>query len=282
MENILNCNTLNIFKKAIGEKTLKYFKKSNAIFSSIIYNPGKDEFIYKNKGNLILKNKSPKFIEDWIVYLIIRSHCQTWVTTRKMIEDEKHINTYHNFNFYGYTDIHNFFTRKRNDLDNMRNIVVLSNIISKEEIFSNQLFVEKDIKKFVKLNENIRRELIVNNEFSNFAKNNNIEFIVSNIDSMEDCLSYCKKSINANDSILIEAGESSRNYLTYKKGNKLIVDFLLLSVYQGELNEDALGSEFPSIENFTSMGLEVINISDKIKSEKGTLTFYSLVNKDLL
>lgn len=282
MENILKNTTFNIFKNAIGEKSLGYFYKSRTFFSSLIYNPGGDEFILKNNGNLILKNHSPKFVEDWIIYSIIRSHCKTWMTTRKMIIDEKDINTYHHFDFYGYEDIKSYFLRNRENGDHMRNIIVLSNNISKEEILTNDFFKEKEIKKFIKSNNAIKQDLYLNRNFSEFLIKNNISFVESGLDSIEHCIAYSQNTLNADDSILVEAGQTVRKYFTSNENNKPIVDFLLLSVYQGDLNSNCLGYEFPSIDNLKNSGLELINISDKIKSEKGSLTLYTLVNKDLL
>ncbi len=60
------------------------------------------------------------------------------------------------------------------------------------------------------------------------------------------------------------------------------IDFLLLSVYEGEINKESIGDYFTSFEDLKRSGLWLVNISEKIKSEQGFLIFYTFVHRNLL
>lgn len=301
MEKILSSSNLAIFEKAIGKNSIKYFNKSKVFFSSLIYSKNFDNLIFQ-RGNLILKEFSNPFIEDWKVYITLRAHCKTWITTAKMLRDEKDLNTYHTFDFLGQEDLKHYFYKKegKNNINNndfsydsesCRNVFIMSKTLKLEEIMSLRFFKEKEIKKYAMLNNDLNEKLKNNvnlNDLENFFNKNNITLVDQKLKDIKEAVSFCQNNLRIKDSILLEAGTSiMTNFFIEEndiKNNQREnpIDFLLLSVYEGEINKESIGDCFTSFEELKTSGLLLVNISEKIKSEQGFLTFYTFVHRNIL
>ncbi len=293
MEKFLNSKSLKIFEQAIGKNSMKYLNSSKVFFSSLIYTRNFEDFLFNN-GKLILKNFSNPFIEDWKVYMILRSHCPTWITTGKMLRDENELCTFHDFEFFQNEDVKNYFYRKQNEKESefSRNILIMTKTIEIMNIKNLKLFHEKQFKKYVMQNDILKKEIETNSQtkFGEYLEKNKIYFIKENINNIKEAILYCKDVLNVKDGILIEAGTNiMENFFLGEKDHDSIncirdnpIDFLILSVYEGEINNESIGNNIVSINDLKKSGLVLINISEKIYSEKGFLTFYTFVHREIL
>jgi hypothetical protein len=297
MEKILNAKTLHILENSIGKNSMKYFMKSKTFFSSLIYSQNNYQ-----SGNLILKNmgSQAQLIEDWVVYMILRSHCRTWIISGKNLRDERDVDTHKNLNFYGYDDIEKYFhvgneyikwthmekltNEVKSRYNYKRNGFIISNKMQLSDLYDIEFFREKYCKKYVMINENLNNEILLHSDkvqLYKYFNDNQINIIFDKIKSVEDCINYCKTKIKS-EPILIEAGTMTMNkYLgdSHTKNPSDVIDFLLVSVFNGELNADCIGPNFISMSELQRGGYELINVSEKIESQKGYLTFYTFINK---
>ncbi len=213
MEKFLSTPNLSIFERAIGKNSLQYFNKSKVFFSSLIYTKNFDNFIFQ-RGNIILKNFSNPFLEDWKVYLTLRANCKLWITTAKMLRDEKDLNTYHNFDFFGQEDLRNFFYEiddKKDiaysysgDSNSCRKVFIMSNTVLLKEIHTLKFFQEKKIQKYLMSNDNLTEELksIGNlHNFKEFFIQNKIILIDRKFKDIKDAVVFCQNNLKIKDRI---------------------------------------------------------------------------------
>jgi hypothetical protein len=293
MKNILNKNTFKLLTNTIGEKNIKYLEKSKLIFSSLIHSS--EDYINSNKSNIIMKNvECPLFLEDWINYLIIRSYSRTWMVTRKIVKEETDIETFHTLNFHGYDDLEKYFylgqdvlLEKFNSIPKInqelideythkRNLLFLSKTISNEDITTLKCFRENYAKKYVVKNTNI----VENDLDKTFLEKNKISIINENLDTVQDYVNYAKNNLKDVFPILIEAGPITFNNILDKEQFKF--DFMIVSAYTGELHAKSIGLDFPTFGKLQNSGYELVNVSEKIKCEKGYIKLHTLVNRELL
>jgi hypothetical protein len=337
MENYLNKNTLNLLKNTIGEKSITYLNKSKIIYSSLVHrqkenNNNKD----KNKNNInknlnpnfdlnfntkiILKNFKNPFIEDWKIYLILRAHSDTQITSRNNIISEKDLNTYNDFDFLGDIELEKYFYKIKNKNKNLpneefilnkenlnfqRNFFIFSNKINIEDLLNLKIFSLRSYKKYIIKNAQLNQEINFygKEKFEKFCEENKIFLIEKKFVDLREAIFYCKKNevfLNRfGEKIILEVGvnamkgffNSCRNNISdyYDHKNDLFdidlyspIDFFLLSVYNGEIDEKNLGEDFTSFDEIENSGLILINVSNEIKSEKGCLRFYTFVNKRVI
>lgn len=310
MKSIFSTKTLNILHKAIGEESLQYLEKSNVIFSSLIH--CNTNYLSSNtidsKCNIILKKKeTPKLLEDWYVYLILRSICKTWIVSGQNIRDEKDIDILKNLNFYDLYDVEKYFymgkeSFKFNHSEKItqeiikkfqynRNIVILSKIFSFDEIICFKFFEENFAKKYlfsnpiienkIKKLENLNLKFKIK-EFREYLDKNQIYILKEEIKIFENLIKIIYSKVNNPLPILSEIGPTTfKNILRGSEGENPI-DFILISVYEGQISKECIGPVFPSIQEIENKDYKLINVSEKIKSEEGILTFYTLVKTNLL
>lgn len=276
----LKINTLSILRKAIGNES--YLFNSKITFSSLIYLKGgnlEDSYIIKKTPN------TPQFLEDWIIYLTMRSAARTFLTTGKMIRDEKDVDTYKNLDFFGYEDIERLFYAQKNeaDLKKPKNIFTLSKSQSLNDIYDIEFYKENFAVKYVMLNEEDKKIASDDEGVIKYFDNYNIKLVKDNILGVDDALKYIKMTINDYSPILCELGPTiMMDYLDErnKKGIKEnVLDFVLISAYTGYLSEDCIGPRFPSIKLLTE-GLKLVNVSEEIPSENGYLKFYTYLRDE--
>ena len=131
-------------------------------------------------------------------------------------------------------------------------------------------------------------------KFEKFCEENKIFFIEKNFVDLKEVVLYCKKNEKIfGEKIILETGVNAmknffvRNLSNNNNNNDCCdcfspIDFLLISVYYGEINEKNLGGNFTSFSDIENSGLILTNISKEIKSEKGYLKFYTFVNKRII
>jgi hypothetical protein len=277
----MNCtlknNTLSILRKAIGNES--YLFKSKITFSSLIYLKGgnlEDSYIIKKTPN------TPQFLEDWIIYLTMRSAARTFLTTGKMIRDEKDVNTYSNLDFYGYEDIERLFYAQKDEYDvkKPKNIFTLSKSQSLKDIFEIQFFKEDYAVKYVMLNEKDKIVASKDESVIKYFDNYNIKLVDDEINGIDDAMNYIKKNVKDCFPILFELGPTiMMEYLDVKENEGSMLDFVLISAYTGYLSEDCIGPRFPSIKKLTK-GMKLVNVSEEIPSENGYLKFYTYIKEE--
>jgi hypothetical protein len=261
-----------------------------------------------SKCNIILKKKeTPKLLEDWFVYLILRSICRTWIVSGQNIRDEKDIDILKNLNFYDLHDVEKHFymgieSHKFNHSEKLtqelikqfhynRNIVILSKTFSIDEIFSIKCFEENFAKKYLFSNPIIENEILKlehSNSGSNlkelreFLDKNHIYILKEEIKKFENLIKIINHNVINPLPILAEIGPTTfKNILSGSEGENPI-DFILISVYEGKISSGCIGPTFPSLEEIENKNYKLIHVSEKIKSEEGNLTFHTLVKKSLL
>lgn len=285
MDCILKNDTLDILRKAIGKES--YLFNSKILFSSLIYLKDgnlEDSYIIKKTQN------TPKFLEDWIIYLTMRSAARTFLTTGKMIRDEKDVNTYSNIEFYGYDDIERLFYAQKteNDVKSPKNVFTLSKSQSIRDIYDLKFFKEEFAVKHVMLNDNDIKLPTENEEIMKYFDNYNIKLVNEKIGGVDDALKYIRMNINDYSPILCEIGPTTMmDYLNHNSNEDLDnrgennnpLDFVLISAYTGYLTEDCKGPKFPSIKDLCR-NLKLVHVSDPIPSENGSLTFYTFIKDD--
>jgi hypothetical protein len=304
MEKIFSSNSLKILCNAIGQKNLDFLIKSRVLFSSLIY--CKDDYskssIYNLSPKIILKKKeTPKLLEDWLVYLILRSICRTWVVSGQNLRDEKDIDILQNMNFYNFNDIEKYFYLGNNfakfehlekiteeiisQYNHQRNLVILSKTLSIDEILNIKCFQENFAKKYLFTNPFIEKELKYSShmeKLQEFLDRNHIYILEEKMINFENLIKIIKLKLENPLPILAEVGPTTfKNILIGKEGQNPI-DFLLISVYNGEISNNCVGQDFPSLDEIESKNYKLINVSEKIQSEQGHLTFYTLVKRQLL
>jgi hypothetical protein len=314
MENHLNKNTLNLLKNTIGEKSIFYLNKSKIIYSSLVHREKekeKEKENFKNKDSnlnfntkIILKNFKNPFIEDWKIYLILRAHSDTQITSKNNIISEKDLFTYSNFDFFGDYELEKYFYKIKSNNNEFndsklffnkenfqRNFFIYSNKINLDDLLDLKIFSLKSYKKFIIKNMQLIQEINFygKEKFEKFCEENKIFFIEKNIFNLVEAMFYCKENNkNFGEKIILELGVNAMKGLFNSYNNNNIVnlyspiDFFLLSVYNGEINEKFLGENFISFEDIKNFGLILTNISHEIKSEKGYLRFYTFVNKRIV
>lgn len=288
MNKLWGTATLKTLRNAIGDES--HLFNAHVLFSSLIYSGDGTS----RNTKIIFKNEyTPQFIEDWQVYLMLRSLCRTWIVTGKVMRDEKDLNILKNINFFGYKDLekyfylhkdcqlHNELTEElKKDLKYKKNVFVLSRNISSDDLAKIQFFKEEFSQKYISaksVNMLQSRKFFVSGEeadLSKFMKTNNIHIIQDDINNLKECVEYCKQNLYQPLPILIEAGPITlTNSLSKENPHKNIIDLILLSVYTGKLDNRCIGDEFPDIEEYPDYRL--VNVSQPIESESGYLKFYT-------
>lgn len=285
--------TLDILNRAIGEQSLKYLQNTKVIFSSIIY--ARSNYLDRTgNANIILKKKeTPLLLDDWLVYLILRSFSRTWIVSGKNLRDEKDLNFLNDINFYNLNDVENYFYLGKESFDINskiseslklkyqwnRNILIFSKSLTINQILTFPFFKETFAKKYILNNKHLE------NEYKQYL---HLEFfnkyqikLIENITNFGELVDYSLDSIENSTPILSEIGPSIFSRVLQGLEGKNSIDFIVISVFYGDLNPNVIGSEFPSLKTLIEGGYQVINISDKIPVPEGELQFYTLINKNI-
>ena len=280
MNKVLNQQTLHILRKAIGNES--YLFQSKIMFSSLIYLKNgnlEDSYIIKKTTN------TPKFLEDWIIYLTMRSTARSFLTTGKMIRDEKDVDTYSNLDFYGYDDLERLFFAQTQETDEKKakNVFILSKSTTLDDIFQLNFFKEDFAIKYVMLNEKDRSLALEDESAKKYFDAYNIRIIKEDkIACVNDAFMYMKKNIEFSSPILFEIGPTTlmeyMDELKPEQDEEGFIDFVLVSAYTGYLSEDCIGPRFPSVDKLTS-GMKLVNVSQEIPSENGMLKFYTFIRE---
>jgi len=292
MNSVFNNKTLSIIRKAIGNES--YLLNAKVLFSSLIYLKDgnlEDSYIIKKTPN------TPKFLEDWIIYLTMRSASRSFLTTAKMIRDEKDVNTYTKLDFFDFEDLERLFYAQKNesDLKKKKNVFLMSKSQTLQDIYDLQFYKEDFAEKHVMLHDNYGKRIteLEDEEANKFLGYYNIKIVKDPIKGIDDALNYITEKIADYSPILCEIGPTILlDYITEKnkidekvyenfkeKPKKNInLDFVLISAYTGYLSKDCIGPKFPSISQLTN-GLNLLFVSDEIPSENGYIKFYTYVKE---
>jgi len=283
MQKILSKERLNSISTAVGYKNLNLLNNCKILFSSLVYQN-------ERNLNIIKMNKdSPKFIEDWKIYTIIRSFCRTWIISGNSFRSEINLNKFANLEFYDANDVEKLYyygkdyIRYTEDITfeikqkykYRRNLFILSDSFTLNEIFNIDDMKDIYSKKFIKNNDNLSAQIENYPDklyTQKFLQNNHINIINEKLLNIEDSISFCE---NLTDSIpiLLEIGPKSLKKLFENKEN--LIDLILIGIYNGELAHEFIGSEFPSINEIKFHGYDLINISEEINCAKGKLQYYT-------
>jgi hypothetical protein len=209
----------------------------------------------------------------------LRSLSNTWIVTGRNLREEKDTNIMKNLDFYGHKDIENFFYRRdsNTDEDKKKNVFVLSRKMNYDDFDQIQFFKEDWANKYV---FNYNNHL----DDNSFFIDNNIKLVMdvslSEEENLYNSIEFCKDYLK--EPILCEIGPTTFKEMLVNKENQHKFDFILISVYTGMLNSKCIGSEFPKLTEIINSGYKLINKSDPIPSEKGELTFLTLINNNTL
>jgi hypothetical protein len=292
-------NIIKIFphlSKVIGQHNLPLFINSKVFFSSLVYCDKPN-----NNLKIILKTPlSPILKEDWLVYLSMRSFARTWLITGKLLRDEKDEDTFQNLQFYKSDSIERYFYLGLDEYlkhENMlkpthelktifeykRNVFIMSRLLNLKDLKSIKFFKEKFATKYVIKNSIIENELnslknpreieYLNNYFSeNKIKLLDVDF--HDLDTFDKCVQYVQNNINSSSPILAELGPNTFTDVLEEKFGKNPIDFLIVTIYQGKINKECLGPDFPMLSKIERHGYRLIITSEQ-KTESGSLKFHT-------
>jgi len=123
---------------------------------------------------------------------------------------------------------------------------------------------------------------------SNFMKENQIfatdkeKLKISSETKFGDCVSYVMNELPSPFPILAEIGaETFSKVISGEEGNNHI-DFLLVTKFVGDLDISCIGTAFPNSKQIETAGYTLVNISEKVRSDKGYLVFFVYANDSLL
>jgi hypothetical protein len=262
----------NLLKFAIGDKGIEKIRKSKIIFSSLVYS--KD---FSKGANIILKNKNtPYFVDDWTVYKILRSICKTWIVTGQIMRDERELNILNNLDDYFMPEISEALGFRAPEIKTKK-IFFFSKSINSHEITTYECFQEKNAVKYVLQNSDLSREVLN----PSFLRQNNIRLLNHlSYTNFNNLSKYIINRIEDSTPILAEIGPKTLNNVLSGKEGKSQIDFMLISVYNGDLNLKFIGDDFPSLMDLTRNNFfELIHKTEPLTCLTGNLTFYTFAKK---
>lgn len=287
MNKLLKPSTLSMLHKAINDE--KYLLNSKVMLSSLIYSPTGSP----SEAKIVAKNiHTPPFLNDYIVYLILRSICKTWIVTGQGLRCENELKVYNNVDFHGYNDIEKLFYLNEDcnkhekpteylklRAENRKNVFVLSNNISEEDLLQLKFFRDDFANKFVS-NYSFDAE-----GHRLFLQKHNITLLPNRTKTFSECLNYCVKYIPDSRPLLCELGPKALKSALDEQSQKFdktsnfecpnSIDLILLSIYTGHLDSVSIGPDFPDINQYREYKL--VNTSDSIPTEKGYLKFLTYI-----
>ncbi|KAL4507055.1 hypothetical protein ABPG72_001848 [Tetrahymena utriculariae] len=268
LSKILSAESENFIKLAFGDT--KYLESSKFIYSINLFSQCPSNDVLK----VIIKNEfTPSLPIDYKAFSFLRCFCDIYVTSGESVRKQNNDGTQSKPEFLGFKDWEQLFKQTPNQKINY----ILSQKFDKETLFQMNAIKASHQKTIITTNPQLEEEIKKDLSLQNFIGQYQIQFTPS-MDNLQQAINYLLRSY-PEQRVLIELGVSTVKQALYQTDPATQpLDLLVLSIYQGLLDEEFVGQDHPNLQFFKQY-FDLVHTSEKFEAHKGFVQFFIFKKK---
>ncbi|KAL4460484.1 hypothetical protein ABPG74_000235 [Tetrahymena malaccensis] len=268
LSKILSAESQNFIKLAFGDA--KYLENSKFIYSINLLSqcPNNDRL------KVIIKNEfTPSLPIDYKAFSFLRCFCDIYVTSGESVRKQNNDGTQSKPEFLGFRDWEQLFKQTPNQKINY----ILSKKFDKETLFQMNTIKSTHQKTVLTTNPQLEDEIKKDQSLQNFINKYQIQLSPS-MNNLQQAIHYLQNTYQG-QRVLIELGVSTvKQALQITDPASQPLDLLVLSVYQGLLDQEFVGQDHPNL-NFFKECFNLVHTSEKFEAYKGFVQFFIFKKK---
>ncbi|EAS06883.1 hypothetical protein TTHERM_00726020 (macronuclear) [Tetrahymena thermophila SB210] len=268
LSKILSSESEKFIKLAFGNA--KNLESSKFIYSINLLSqgPSNDEL------KVIIKNEyTPSLPIDYKAFSFLRCFCDIYVTSGESVRKQNNDGTQSKPEFLGFKDWEQLFKQTPNNKINY----ILSQKFDKQTLYQMNAIKAPHQKTLLTNNPKLEEEIKKDQSLQNYIEQYQIQFTPP-MDNLQEAINYLQKTY-PEQRVLIELGIT-----TVKQALNIIdpaiqpLDLLVLSIYQGFLEEEFIGQNHPNLQ-FFQQSFDLVHTSEKFEAYKGFIQFFIFKKK---